>query len=644
MLIFTRRSYYLILFILLGTAPLIAQPVTLNLKVFLEGPFDQGLGNMEGDFLQRGVLPQGQPYTGSPWNYTGTEGNGWLPTDYPVGTLDWVLVSLRESLYPESEVTRVAAVLLEDGNLSPFDVNLNTTKPLYVMVEHRNHLPIISAQPIPIVNNTISYDFTTQNSYQGSGFGQKQVGTNWMMYGGNAEQADLNSCDINIGDKVLWETFNGLFGVYNPGDYNLDADVNAMDRIVFNSNNGIFTTIAKRQDKECPPFQGLLDRPAATDGTDFSTPPLPALNTPVADINGFNVETTIVANGGLRHRYSSFPAWNANGTMLWLNQAGNKILRCPEQPGDGWQDTGYNSPISQDWPQWHRTKPTVMVAAQGNELIEVDLVTGSSNVIATFAGYTDVRMIVRTTASYDGKKYGVLATKANGDQYAIAVNTATGMYSTPVSFDSLGFDANNRRRVGVTASGKYIVIAGQFAPNRLYNTEQFYNWNGTPHSVQLNPNINSAGIANECTSGHGDFGLDANGKDIFVGQCDGGDGPLSAQFGQSTIAYRIDDGLMYQVSPQRFAHVSAQNHNKPGFAYASGWGPYRPTIVELDLTYNGGPTTPMHIAPVYNMNYNPSQYIKETHAVPNHNATKLVYTSDWNDNLNAGSAVVVNAR
>ncbi len=237
---------------------------TFNLQVFLEGAYDAGQGSMTGSLLQRAVVPPGQPYTNSPWNYPGTEGNGWLPADYPVETVDWVLVSLRESLDPETEVARVAAVLLKDGTISSFDLNLNnSTNPLHVMIEHRNHLPIISAQPIPIINNTLSYDFTAQNSYSPSGFGQKQVGSNWMMYGGNSDQEGLNSCDINAADRAFWETVNGLFGVYNPGDYDLNGDVNGADRIVFNYNNGIFTTIPKSENPEvvlnCPTSSFLLD-------------------------------------------------------------------------------------------------------------------------------------------------------------------------------------------------------------------------------------------------------------------------------------------------------------------------------------------------------------------------------------------------
>ncbi len=222
------------------------QEVTVNLNVFLEGAYDPAQAAMTGELLLRGVVPQGQPYLDAPWNYPGTEGSGWLPIDYPVETVDWVLVSLRETLDPETEVARVAAVLLKDGTISPFNIDLNgATNPLYVMIEHRNHLPILSAQSIPIVNNTLSYDFTAENSYSPSGFGQKQVGANWMMYGGNADQDALNGCDINAADRIYWQTVNGLFDVYNPGDYDLNGDINAADRIIFSVNNGIFTSIPK---------------------------------------------------------------------------------------------------------------------------------------------------------------------------------------------------------------------------------------------------------------------------------------------------------------------------------------------------------------------------------------------------------------
>lgn len=224
--------------------------VNCMLSLFLEGAFNSSTNTMSTKLLQSNLLPAGQPYSGSPWNYFGTEGNGWSSSDYPSGAVDWVLISLRTTPAAEDEIARFAGIVLQNGML--YTLNDVAVSPiitqLYVLVEHRNHLPIMSALPVDIINNTITHDFRIQNSWKGqngSGFGQKQVGTKWVMYGGNGDQGGLGSCDINAADRILWQTANGLFNIYNTGDYNLDSDINAADRIVFSYNNGIFTSIPK---------------------------------------------------------------------------------------------------------------------------------------------------------------------------------------------------------------------------------------------------------------------------------------------------------------------------------------------------------------------------------------------------------------
>ncbi len=241
--------------------------ISCALSLLMEGPYSKTNFLMNTNLRQSNLLPAGQPYSIAPWNYQGTEGAGWSMSDYPNGTVDWVLVSLRTSPMVEDEVARFAAILLEDGTVYTLnDIPLSPgISQVYVLIEHRNHLPVMSALPIDILSNAITYDFRTQDSYKGagSGFGQKLVGSNWMMYGGNGDQDGLNSCDINAADRIFWQTVNGLFGVYNPGDYNLDSDINAADRIVFNYNNGIFTTIPKSIDAApkltCPASNFVLN-------------------------------------------------------------------------------------------------------------------------------------------------------------------------------------------------------------------------------------------------------------------------------------------------------------------------------------------------------------------------------------------------
>jgi len=224
--------------------------VNCNFSLFLEGPFKSSSNTMSTQLLQFDLLPPGHPYSSPPWNYSGSEGTGWTTSDYPTTAVDWVLVSIRTTPQAEDEIARFAGVLLEDGTISTLsDVPVGPgISQVYVLIEHRNHLSAMSALPVDIVNNTLTYDFRIQDTYKGqngTGFGQKQIGSNWVMYGGNADQDAQGQCDINAADRITWQSVNGLFGVYNSGDCNLDSDVNAADRVVFSYNNGIFTSIPK---------------------------------------------------------------------------------------------------------------------------------------------------------------------------------------------------------------------------------------------------------------------------------------------------------------------------------------------------------------------------------------------------------------
>lgn len=221
------------------------RPVALNVSAAMEGAWDGSSGMMRTVLWQNDILPPGQPYNTTPWNYTGTEGAGWAMADYPNFSVDWVLVSLRDPLH--TVVSQAAGVLLEDGTiqlLNPMRVSGSTTQ-AYVMVEHRNHLPVLSAIKVPIVNNTLTYDFTLSNSYEGGAAGQKNVNGVWMMFAGNVDQSNPSGYEITAADKIIWDSENGTFDVYSGADFNLDRDINGADRIMWQSNNGTFSNVPK---------------------------------------------------------------------------------------------------------------------------------------------------------------------------------------------------------------------------------------------------------------------------------------------------------------------------------------------------------------------------------------------------------------
>ncbi|GAB2782066.1 hypothetical protein GCM10027275_27370 [Rhabdobacter roseus] len=235
--------------------------VALQLRVFLEGPYRSNTGLMITGLNQRGLLPgqtpvnihatptpPGQPYGGSPWSYFGPE----TQSTYATTVVDWVLVSLRATTSVQSTLYRTAALLHNNGWITFVGSGpaLDPQQSYYVVVEHRNHLGVLSHQAVPVQNGTLTYDFTAQDTYTATtpvSMGQKQIGSIFAMLAGDGDKSLPNqNFDINVRDHNLWFGANGIFDVYFGVDFNLDAQVSASDKAVWNTNNGRFSLIGRQ--------------------------------------------------------------------------------------------------------------------------------------------------------------------------------------------------------------------------------------------------------------------------------------------------------------------------------------------------------------------------------------------------------------
>ncbi len=227
----------------------VIRSISLDIRVCLEGPMILSSQTMISFLQQLNLLPAGQPYNVAPWNYMGSEGQGWTSSDYPANAVDWVLVSFRTGLTKSTEVVSTAAVLLNDGSLmfpNPRALLASMGNSFYIVIQHRNHLGIISAAPISSVNDVLTHDFSLEDSYP-FGSGQKELAPGlWAMFAGDGNQIDdPNGYDINGWDHADWSYENGGFDIYNIFDFNLDGDVNGIDKILWNINNGTHSSLEK---------------------------------------------------------------------------------------------------------------------------------------------------------------------------------------------------------------------------------------------------------------------------------------------------------------------------------------------------------------------------------------------------------------
>jgi len=205
----------------------------LDLTVFLEGPFDNG--TMKTD-LNPQLIPIEQPYDISPWNYSGSEEVDTLENE---SVVDWLLVELRETPYiadsagSSQVVARQAAFLLNTGQIVSYDragplyFDLEITDNLFVALYHRNHLPIMSALPLPLVDQVYTYDFTDDvNCAFGGENGVVQLAP--AIWGKIAGDANADG-EVNNPDKDdYWLIDNGTSG-YLGSDFNMDGQVNDLD-------------------------------------------------------------------------------------------------------------------------------------------------------------------------------------------------------------------------------------------------------------------------------------------------------------------------------------------------------------------------------------------------------------------------------
>jgi len=206
-------------------------PIDLEVTVFLEGPFN-GV-DMDANLIPN--LPLNQPFNIDPWYYPGTESVALIPGS---DIVDWVLVELRSAASAaQADIASVfdtqAAFLRSDGNIVDlfgdpmlhFDSSVSDS--LFIVIHHRNHLPIMSAFGLEENDGLYSYDFTSNVGQAFGSASQKLISIGvWGMYGGNGEHDDV----VDIKDKSpLWDIEAGFNGYLNS-DYNLDGQSDNMDK------------------------------------------------------------------------------------------------------------------------------------------------------------------------------------------------------------------------------------------------------------------------------------------------------------------------------------------------------------------------------------------------------------------------------
>lgn len=225
----------------------------LSVSLFLEGAFNSTTEQMSTALVDQGMVPLTQPYNTSPWNYTGSETLSALPPDI----VDWVLVELRHAASPELALPSTilsgwpkAFLLKNDGSVVSLDGvdepaigNPSISDNIYVVIYHRNHVGIISANALSLADSTYSYDFTTGiNQAYGGSAGYKEIAPG--IFGMVAGDGDADG-SVYMSDRTVWRNSLGVVSSYEASDYDMDGNSFMSDRTLWRGNLGITNPVSQ---------------------------------------------------------------------------------------------------------------------------------------------------------------------------------------------------------------------------------------------------------------------------------------------------------------------------------------------------------------------------------------------------------------
>ena len=201
-----------------------ASRVNVAVKGFLQGAFASD--TMRTDLADQGFLVNNQPYDASPWNYDGDE----IVKHFPDGVVDWIQVQLRTSTDSASTVATRAAFVRKDGMItdldgySPVSFSDIADGSYYVVLRHRNHLAIMSANPINLSAETTVYDFSTDQAQAYGTNPMVEVDTTNHVYAMPTGDANGNGQVQNDDKNDYWKIEVGTAG-YKGSDFNLNGQV-----------------------------------------------------------------------------------------------------------------------------------------------------------------------------------------------------------------------------------------------------------------------------------------------------------------------------------------------------------------------------------------------------------------------------------
>jgi hypothetical protein len=313
-----------------------------------------------------------------------------------------------------------------------------------------------------------------------------------------------------------------------------------------------------------------------------------------------------------RHRYSSTAAWNADASLLLINNGCNGFCFLDGQT----YEPAFHRLGSDDC-KWHPRDPALMICVFSRGVYTWAPRTNTKTVVYASTDYTNIEFgPYKGNPSQDGKRIVLRAKSPAGALVAFAYDIVLKKKFPDIDLTNL---TGVNGYCGISPSGRYITC--------------FQNDAGTEMADIFT--IEGARIQHwpeHHRPAHGDMGIDVDGNDVYVGVSKADPDKWHI------IKRRLIDGAVTDLTPAGYAtHASMRNIQRPGWVFLSyegtyakvigspGWAPFYQEVVALRIDGSG------EIRRIAQTHNEKADYYSESHASPSPDGSQVLWSSNWEE-------------
>jgi hypothetical protein len=207
----------------------------------LQGPFDQQTGLMDDDLRQQDLLPVTEPYSGQGYVHIGGGGEtvsaDRLEVEGHQAVVDWIVIELRDATNPAQVVITKSALLTRNGTVESADGGELlfpgfASGSYHVAIRHRNHLGVMTKQPLQLDAVATPIDFTSGLAGTYGTSAEAQLGSGfYALWAGNVNADKTINYKGTVTDRTEMlpvlnasDLTNTAVGYFNE-DINMDGIV-----------------------------------------------------------------------------------------------------------------------------------------------------------------------------------------------------------------------------------------------------------------------------------------------------------------------------------------------------------------------------------------------------------------------------------